>query len=111
MKGSPGTIFIRTNVPEITQNSERRRMQRLFTKKSYHKNEKISPGEIFLQGKKEAAGYTLSLFKNRVAMLDRRVDFKNKFHFTSLGCARNLVDSEVMIGLLLKSGYECVRPH
>lgn len=40
-------------------------------------------------------------------MLDRRVDFKNKFHFTSLGCARNLVDSEVMIGLLLKAGYEC----
>ncbi|HSX26882.1 MAG TPA: 30S ribosomal protein S12 methylthiotransferase RimO, partial [Chlamydiales bacterium] len=32
--------------------------------------------------------------------------FKNKFHFTSLGCARNLVDSEVMIGILLKAGYE-----
>ena len=30
-----------------------------------------------------------------------------KIHFTSLGCARNLVDSEVMIGLLLKAGYEC----
>jgi ribosomal protein S12 methylthiotransferase len=30
----------------------------------------------------------------------------NKFHFTSLGCARNLVDSEVMIGILLKGGYE-----
>ncbi|MGD2170043.1 MAG: 30S ribosomal protein S12 methylthiotransferase RimO [Chlamydiota bacterium] len=30
----------------------------------------------------------------------------NKFHFTSLGCARNLVDSEVMIGLLLKKGLE-----
>ncbi len=40
-------------------------------------------------------------------MLDRTVNFKNKFHFTSLGCARNLVDSEVMIGLLLKEGYEC----
>ena len=30
----------------------------------------------------------------------------NKIHFTSLGCARNLVDTEVMIGLLLKAGYE-----
>ncbi len=30
----------------------------------------------------------------------------NKIHFTSLGCARNLVDSEVMLGLLLKAGYE-----
>ncbi|MFS8562952.1 MAG: 30S ribosomal protein S12 methylthiotransferase RimO [Rhabdochlamydiaceae bacterium] len=30
----------------------------------------------------------------------------NKIHFTSLGCARNLVDSEVMLGILLKSGYE-----
>ena len=39
-------------------------------------------------------------------MLDRRVSFQNKFHFTSLGCARNLVDSEVMIGILLKGGYE-----
>ena len=41
-------------------------------------------------------------------MFDRSVDFKNKIHFTSLGCARNLVDSEVMIGILLKAGYECV---
>jgi len=39
-------------------------------------------------------------------MLKRDVDFKNKFHFISLGCARNLVDSEVMIGILLKNGYE-----
>lgn len=39
-------------------------------------------------------------------MLDKRVHFQNKFHFTSLGCARNLVDSEVMIGLLLQAGYE-----
>ena len=30
-----------------------------------------------------------------------------KIHFTSLGCARNLVDSEVMIGLLLQAGYVC----
>jgi ribosomal protein S12 methylthiotransferase len=32
----------------------------------------------------------------------------NKVHFTSLGCARNLVDTEVMIGILLKSGFEAV---
>ncbi len=39
-------------------------------------------------------------------VLDRTISFRNKFHFISLGCARNLVDSEVMIGLLLKHGYE-----
>lgn len=32
----------------------------------------------------------------------------NKFLFISLGCPRNLVDSEVMLGILLKSGYEPV---
>ena len=35
-----------------------------------------------------------------------RINSQNKFHFVSLGCARNLVDSEVMIGILLKAGYE-----
>ncbi len=35
-----------------------------------------------------------------------KINFQNKFHFTSLGCARNLVDSEVMIGILLKAGFE-----
>lgn len=30
----------------------------------------------------------------------------NKIHFISLGCSRNLVDSEVMLGILLQSGYE-----
>lgn len=39
-------------------------------------------------------------------MFDRNIEFQNKFHFTSLGCARNLVDSEVMIGILLKAGFE-----
>lgn len=39
-------------------------------------------------------------------MLNRNINRNNKFHFTSLGCARNLVDSEVMIGILLKAGYE-----
>lgn len=31
---------------------------------------------------------------------------QNKVHFTSLGCSRNLVDTEVMLGLVLKAGYE-----
>lgn len=30
----------------------------------------------------------------------------NKIHFTSLGCARNLVDTEVMLGIVLKAGFE-----
>lgn len=30
----------------------------------------------------------------------------NKIYFISLGCPRNLVDSEVMLGILLKAGYE-----
>jgi len=30
----------------------------------------------------------------------------NKIFFVSLGCPRNLVDSEVMLGILLRSGYE-----
>lgn len=30
----------------------------------------------------------------------------NKVLFTSLGCSRNLVDTEVMLGILLKAGYE-----
>lgn len=32
----------------------------------------------------------------------------NKIHFTSLGCPRNLVDSEIMIGMLMRSGYEII---
>ena len=31
---------------------------------------------------------------------------KNKIYFTSLGCARNLVDTEVMLGMVLKAGYQ-----
>jgi len=30
----------------------------------------------------------------------------NKVYFVSLGCSRNLVDTEVMLGILLKNGYE-----
>ncbi len=33
---------------------------------------------------------------------------RNKFHFTSLGCLRNLMDSEEMIAKLLRHGYEIV---
>lgn len=38
--------------------------------------------------------------------MKRLKNFGNKIHFVSLGCARNLVDTEVMLGILLKSGYE-----
>ena len=34
---------------------------------------------------------------------------KQKFNIVSLGCARNLVDSEVMAGLLHKNNFEMVR--
>ncbi len=44
-------------------------------------------------------------------MLSNAIFLGNKFHITSLGCARNLVDSEVMIGLLLKAGYEITPEH
>ena len=33
----------------------------------------------------------------------------NKIHFTSLGCARNLVDTEVMLGLVMRAGLEVVQ--
>ena len=38
--------------------------------------------------------------------MKRLHNFGNKIHFVSLGCARNLVDTEVMLGILLQSGYE-----
>lgn len=40
---------------------------------------------------------------------DRTVNFRfdgNKINFISLGCPRNLVDTEVMLGILLHAGYE-----
>lgn len=40
---------------------------------------------------------------------DRTLNFRfdgNKINFISLGCPRNLVDSEVMLGILLHAGYE-----
>jgi len=33
----------------------------------------------------------------------------NRIFFISLGCPRNLVDSEVMLGILLKAGYEVAK--
>ncbi|MGZ3727029.1 MAG: 30S ribosomal protein S12 methylthiotransferase RimO [Pseudobdellovibrio sp.] len=33
---------------------------------------------------------------------------KNKVHFISLGCPKNLVDSEIMAGTLMKDGYNVV---
>lgn len=38
--------------------------------------------------------------------MERLKELGNKMHFVSLGCARNLVDTEVMLGILLKAGYE-----
>jgi ribosomal protein S12 methylthiotransferase len=38
--------------------------------------------------------------------MKRLKEMGNKMHFVSLGCARNLVDTEVMLGILLKAGYE-----
>ena len=32
-----------------------------------------------------------------------------KLHLASLGCARNLVDSEIMLGHLVKNGWEIAR--
>ena len=41
---------------------------------------------------------------------ETKVDLKDikKVHFISLGCPKNLVDSEIMAGTLLKDGYQVV---
>lgn len=39
---------------------------------------------------------------------DSLVEAKKKVHFVSLGCPKNLVDSEIMAGTLMKDGYEVV---
>ena len=47
--------------------------------------------------------------KIQAAEEERAVNFHfdgNKINFISLGCPRNLVDSEVMLGILLHAGYE-----
>jgi ribosomal protein S12 methylthiotransferase len=38
--------------------------------------------------------------------MDRKFVHGNQVVFVSLGCSRNLVDTEVMVGILLKAGYE-----
>lgn len=47
--------------------------------------------------------------KSKPSEDDRSLNFRfdgNKINFISLGCPRNLVDSEVMLGILLQAGYE-----
>lgn len=61
----------------------------------------------------------LPIYKEKVKVKDklsihdqeeeRKIAFNlegNKINFISLGCPRNLVDTEVMLGILLKAGYE-----
>lgn len=58
-----------------------------------------------LSGKKKGA----PLQTQKAALSQKSPAFAlpgNKVHFVSLGCPRNLVDSEVMLGILLKAGYE-----
>ena len=41
-------------------------------------------------------------------MSQTTIENKRKVHFISLGCPKNLVDSEIMAGTLMKDGYEVV---
>ncbi len=41
-------------------------------------------------------------------MKTQETQTKKKVHFISLGCPKNLVDSEIMAGTLMKDGYEVV---
>jgi len=57
--------------------------------------------------KKEKASNTAS--EKREQEEERTINFRfdgNKINFISLGCPRNLVDTEVMLGILLHAGYE-----
>ncbi len=58
----------------------------------YKKQNQQNKQQVTEQGKNEDA-------------LNFRLD-GNKINFISLGCPRNLVDSEVMLGILLQAGYE-----
>ena len=44
----------------------------------------------------------------QVAPTAQNVQNKKKVHFVSLGCPKNLVDSEIMAGTLMQDGYEVV---
>lgn len=62
---------------------------------------------MFKEGESSPASSISS--KPAVPVRDGNIHFDvigNKIHFVSLGCPRNLVDSEVMLGILLKAGYE-----
>src|SRR6185295_17532045 len=87
MNGSPGMACNKKKVPVTTTQRDASRINN-FLKRNGTIGSKLSDRVYYR------------------SMFDRNIDFANKFHFTSLGCARNLVDSEVMIGLLLKNGYE-----
>lgn len=41
-------------------------------------------------------------------MSQKQIENNKKVHFISLGCPKNLVDSEIMAGTLMKDGYEVV---
>jgi ribosomal protein S12 methylthiotransferase len=43
--------------------------------------------------------------------MKQEIQGTKKVHFISLGCPKNLVDSEIMAGTLLKEGYEVVGDH
>lgn len=58
---------------------------------------------------KENSGNTEVIPSTEPARSEGAIHFDydgNKIYFVSLGCPRNLVDSEVMLGILLKAGYE-----
>lgn len=57
------------------------------------------------QSKKEKTSSNRAAFDPEKRKMNFRFD-GNKINFISLGCPRNLVDSEVMLGILLKAGYE-----
>lgn len=40
--------------------------------------------------------------------MSQKTNEEKKVHFVSLGCPKNLVDSEIMLGHLMKEGYEVV---
>lgn len=41
-------------------------------------------------------------------MKEKSIESNSKVHFISLGCPKNLVDSEIMAGSLMKDGYQVV---
>lgn len=60
---------------------------------------------MFKDKKAEDHNQTVQLRQDNPGTMNFHFD-GNKINFISLGCPRNLVDSEVMLGILLKAGYE-----